>query len=1008
VPVTFEQPWFLLLLGLAAPVAWIGLTWFTTMSRLRAWTGVVARVALIALVAGMLAGASAVQWTSRLAVVAVVDVSRSVRTFAGAETGEVLQRTRQWLRDATPDRRADDLVGVVVFDGDAIATLTPTPDRDPELSLDHAIAPGTNIEQALRAAAALFPPDASRRLVLVSDGVETSGDALAAAEELGRGLGATPGPTPIDVVPLAYAARGEVLVERVDAPPRAAREAAVSVRVALRATEPTTGTLELLYEGAPIDINGAGAGRGRRLALDAGETVVTVEVELADANVHRFEPVFTPDNPADDRVTSNNRAEAFTVTPGQGAIAIVDGWGDGARSPLYRALDNAGLRVRSIAPAAFPTDLLALQSFDLIALDNVASDQLPRPTHQLLADYVEKLGGGLVMIGGPASLTAGAWRSTAIEPVLPVSLELPEDIILPSAAIMFVIDSSGSMHNSVLGGSRSQQEIANEATALAISTLDKTDLVGVIDFDTNTHTVVPLRKNSDPEASMRAVRRIAAGGGTVMYPAIAAAAAQLRAQEAEVKHVIVLSDGQSEGDRSQGLAIVRAMRDAGITVSTIAVGDGADVSTLAQLAAEGGGQFHPVQDPSTLPRIFIKEIRVVRKPEIRESPFVPVVLATGSPLTMGLPAGMPPLGGLVLTQPKPDQSITYAMATSEGEPVLAHWFVGRGQAAAFTSDASRWAAGWLDAGWPGYRQLWTRVARSIARPATSRTFDLVTVIDGDNAKIRVEALTDDGEPMDLLDMPGTLYLPDGTRRDLRLTQTAPGVYETDAPAPVEGNYVVALTPAAGDKPLGAVVGGASRAVGPEFRRLNSNVELLRAIAEASGGRVLDLDDPDAARLFDRAGVRPTRAAMPLWPALLLWTLVVFVIDVGTRRVAWDRLLSRQALAEWRAHTRDAARRQGEQAAATVAALKQAGQRAQPPATPRHPGTRAAGPARRVAPAADDPPPTPRPARPAAPADPGEGDRPADDTTTGGLLAAKRRARRRIDAERPGDATNNER
>ncbi len=1003
-PLSFEQPAFLLLLALGAPVAWIGLKWFTsTMSRARAWVAVLARVSLIALVAGMLAGASAVQWTSRLAVIAVVDVSRSIRTFASDDAGQVLEQARFYLETAATERRPDDLFGVVVFDGRSIATLTPTRDRDARVSLDHSIAPGTDIEQALRTAAALFPPDASRRIVLISDGVETQGDALAAAEELGRGLGAAPGPIPIDVAPLSYAATAEVLVERVDAPPRSARESAVSVRVALRATRPTTGTLELLYEGAPVDINGAEPGRGQRLSLEPGQRVVSIEVDLADAMVHRFEPVFTPDDPADDRVSSNNRAEAFTVTPGQGAIAIVDGWGDGTDSPLYQTLASAGLSVRSIPPAAFPNDLLSLQAFDLVALDNVPSDELPRPTHALLADYVEKLGGGLVMIGGPSSLTAGAWKATALEPVLPVSLELPEDVIIPSAAIMFVIDSSSSMNRPVLGGARSQQEIANEATALAISTLDKTDLVGVIDFDTNTNVVVPLSRNDDPDASMRAVRRIPANGGTRMYPAIAAAAAQLRAAEAEVKHVIVLSDGQSEGDPDQGRAIVRAMNGDGVTVSTIAVGDGADFKTMSDLAAEGGGQFYRVYDPNTLPRIFVKEIRVVRKPEIRESPFVPAVLPTGSPITLGLPAGMPPLGGLVLTQPKDDPRITYAMATAEGEPVLAHWFVGRGQAAVFASDASRWANSWLAQGWPGYRHIWTRIARSIARPATNRTFDLVTEIDGDTARFRVEALTDDGRPMDLLDMPGTLQRPDGTLTDIQLTQTAPGVYEGEAPAPIEGNYVVAITPAAGDRPLGAVVGGASRAVGPEFRRLSSNVELLRAVAEASGGRVLDLDNPDSAKLFDRRGIRPTRAELPLWPSLLLWTAAVFLLDVGTRRVAWDRLLSRQALAEWRAQTAGAARKQSQQAAATVAALKQAGRRP-PPSGPTRPTPRSGSLPTRTTPTAA---PTAAPQRPAQASQTDQADQPDDASTTGGLLAAKRRARARYgdtrdDRETPRD------
>lgn len=953
VPVTFEQPWWLLLALLALPVIVSGMISLRSMSRVRAWSVVLLRSLLIALVACMLAGASTVRRTDRLAVIAVVDVSESVRQlaeFKEAASGKRIaaeEALRAYVAAAARAgaRGPDDLLGVVAFDGSAIAASLPRPvvttrSNDGQASagsatdftLDYRLQEGTDIEAALRLAAAMFPPDAARRLVLISDGGETEGDALAAARELGASGPAMAG-IPIDVLPVVYNVTDEVLVEAVDAPAQAPADSTVTVRVVLNAAAATTGTLELLYEDEPLDLNGPLPGTARPVSLKPGRNIELLRVALGKATVHRFRPVFTPDKGAQDRIAANNTADAYTVTPGRGVVLIVDGVGSGLPdSPgrtLVRTLDRAGIVTEVIAPEAMPTDPISLQKYDLIILQDVAAEELPRRAHALIADYVTNLGGGLVMVGGPDSFGAGGWKGTAIEPVLPVRLDLPEQLLIPSAAVIIVLDNSGSMSGNVMGGIRSQQEIANEGAALAIETLDKSDIVGVIAFNSDYSIVVPADRNTSAKRSAERVRNIASGGGTNLYPALDQASALLRegeAAKAAVRHVIVLSDGRSEGDPRFGVATAQRMRESGISVSAIAVGDGADTGTLEELARAGGGQFYMVSDPNLLPRVFVKEIRVVRKPLIREAPFTPVGTRSGSPLMQGFTlAGMPPLGGLVLTQKKPDPKISYPLVTSEDEPVLAHWFTGRGQAAAFTSDAhGNWARRWLD--WPGYTALWTQIARVIARPPAGRTSELTTEIVGSDLVIRLDAFDDEGRPRDLLSIPGTVYTPDGGTMQIKLSQVGPGTYETRVPAGSRGNYFVSLTPQQGERNLAPVIGGASRAVGAELRSMRSNVSLLRQIADVTGGRLLDGSDPDGAALFERAAIEPVRAATPLWPVLLIWTVAVFILDVATRRVAWDRLVSREIARQWREEAQAAVKARGERAAGALASLKKAAER----------------------------------------------------------------------------------
>ncbi len=1065
----FEQPQWLLLLILAVPMAVAALRWFTAMSLMRRWSAVLMRTLLIALIAGTLAGATAIRHTDRLAVVALVDVSGSVQRFASLGRDEdgrpisALEGVRRFLLEASHDRGPDDLLGLVVFDGAALAIASPTRVDMLDRPLDISMVEGTDISQAIRLGAAMIPSDAAGRLVLFSDGNQTAGDGLVAAREAVGGRIASAGPPspgqgatgpvraglPIDVAPLAYNVASEVMIESIDAPPQAPAESVITVRVVLESAAAARGTLQLLREGQPLDINGSEPGTGRSLTLAPGRHVELINVPLNAGRIHRFEAVFEPDlqrradgtlTPVGDTIASNNRAQAVTLTPGRGSVLVVDGVSEGDPSGpgqiLPRTLREAALDVDVVSPAGVPGDLLSLQGYDLVILANVPADDLPRPVHTALASYVSELGGGLVMIGGKSSFGAGAWKGTDLEPILPVKLDLPEKLIVPAAAIMLVLDNSGSMNRTVMGSTRTQQSIANDGAALAVMTLDKTDMVGVISFNLDYTVEVPLSRNSDPKATAAKIRSITSDGGTNIPPALDAAYRQLKGVTADVRHIILLTDGRSQG--TELLADLAAkIHDDGISVSTIGVGDQADTRTLADMAARGGGQFYQVSDPTILPRIFLKAVRVLRTPLVREAPFTPVLLGTGSPLVEGLGSigdgSIPPLGGLVLTQARTEPGITYAMIHPAGEPLLAHWNVGLGRVAAFTSDASRWAREWID--WPGYRQMWTQVARTISRPPTDRSQELTLEIVGDALRIRLDAADKEGKPLDLLSVPASVYTPSGERVALNLSQTGPGVYEGNAPAPSTGNYVVTLTPRLGNRPLSPVIGGTSRATGVEYRRLTSNVGLLEEISRATGGRVFDIRNGKGVKLFDRTGITPSEARLPLWRTLALWALAALLLDIGTRRVAWDRLLSREFGAALRRETAEAMRDRGAQSARTLSSLREREKggevvvaQAAEVKTPERPQmlstedarrivreqaerrrmARAAGAASPAGGAGPAPQPAPQPAsRPPSRSPPVPRAAPAGDEqtppvepeqTTSGLLAAKRRARERIEGQ----------
>lgn len=898
---TFSNPAWLFVLLLIIPTFWIGLKWFASMGRVRRWSVVLARAALLALIAAILAGLSSERRSDRIAVIGVFDVSDSVRLFANAGLEpqgrplDPLAPARSYFSRALAGRGPDDLAGIVMFDGRAAGIAMPTrgelPDREPGPRMGD----GTDIASALRLAAALIPPDASGRLVLFSDGVQTTGDAAAAARQVASGAGGQ-GRLRIDTVPINLRTAGEVLVESVDSPPRSAADAPVTVRVSLVSSGASRGRLSLTHNGDLLDINGAEPGSARLLNLTPGRHVELISVQLPPGRVHQFRALYEPEAGAagGDTRPENNSGEAFTYSPGRGAVLLVDGVsqpGGAERSSLAGVLRSAGIEVTVVPAEGIPQNLLALQAYDLIILENIPAEAVPEETQRLIDVHVRQMGSGLVMIGGPDSLGAGGWKGSILEPLLPVRLDLPEKLVQPDAAVVFVLDNSGSMGRGVVGSLLSQQEIANQSAALAVKSLAKGDLVGVIEFNNQTSVVVPLAPNKDADRTADKILSISAGGGTRLGPALEEARRQLSPAKAAVKHVIVLSDGRSmESGSLPGIA--RRMQEEGVTVSTISVGDQADDETMSEIARQGGGRFYAVNNANLLPRFFLKAVRVVRTPLIREGSFDPVLLPSGSPLTAGI-SSPPPLGGLILSQRRPEPTITYAMETPTGEPLLAHWNVELGQVAVFASDAHAggWADRWID--WPGFAQLWTQVTRSLARRATPNRLEWSVDAAGDSLRLRLEASGDDGRPLDSLEVPATIRTPSGQQLSVTLVQSGPGVYEAEVPASESGSYVAIATPRQGPTRLPPVIAGSTVASGAEFRDLRTNTALLEQIASETGGRVLDLTKPESAAFFDRAGVTPRIVQTPLWPTLLAWTLLVLLVDIGTRRIAWDRFVSRE-------------------------------------------------------------------------------------------------------------------
>jgi Mg-chelatase subunit ChlD len=980
----------------AVPIVALAVRSSAGLAPVRWWTTLGLRLAVVATLVLILGGA---RWTQRikdLEVVVVRDESASTGLVQNLPERTLDASVDAWLRETTTGdaKPPDDRIGLIRFARNARIQSMPARRLFTGAAAisDPAARDATDVAGALRLATSTFSGEALHRLVLLWDGNMTTGGldaALAAAAA--RHI-------PVDVMPLEYRIGREVIVERLDAPAIKREGEPFSVRVALRSTDPgpVRGRVSLRDRGRSLDMDPGTPGlqTSRAVTLAPGVNVVTVQVGATESGVRDLEAAFEPEDASDDTLAENNAARAFTFVRGRGSVLYVDNVPDDGGKALADALgrERIGVRTDRLAARDFPRSLAERQSYDAVILANVPRGMggLDAGQERALASYVHDLGGGLVMIGGPDGFGAGGWTGSKLEEVLPVDCSIPAKRVLPAGLLVLVLDHSGSMGERVGGSKVTKQQAANQSAVLAMKTLSRQDWVGVVSFDSQAQWTLPVRQNDDPSAAIDAINGISPGGGT-MIPAglelACEALERLGPEKVAVKHVLLLTDGQSRGGGYDEL--VGRLRKAGASLSTVGVGDDVNPKLLYDLAEKGGGRYYPVADPNQLPQIFVKEARTIRRRLILERPFTPLRTGVGSPLVGGLSA-LPPLRGLVLTSPKASPNVSVPLVSPDGDPVLAHWQAGLGRVAVFTSDASGlWAPAWISS--EIYDKFWAQTLRWVLRPPISGDFE-VTVSKPDpsgRAKVTLLASQKSGESLDFLSFGGKVVGPDLTMRELRLGQTGPGRYEGSFEVGVDGNYVGLLHYRGPGGRAGTLPVGTSVEASPELRVLSSDNAAILRVVNRTGGRILRPWDPAAARLFTREGLTPEATSLPAWDHLMMLMIGLLLLDVAARRLAWSREDVARVTAATGAWIRSFTTVPKPDTRPTLESLRQvreqttarqAGASHIPPPSPDR-GARSA-----AAPVAA-PPPVARPApRPAS--DP-------DDQATG-LKAAKLRARKRFD------------
>lgn len=836
------RPWWLLGLLVLPVLLYYFAYSLVDFTRWQKALSLTARTLIVTLLVLSLAGLTFLRTTRETFVVFAVDRSLSVgeaaRKSADAFVEEATKKIEPHRWAALPFAATPGRVETPPTPG--VSSPTPIP-------IDEM---GTDLAAALEVASAACPPEFVPRIVLLSDGVSTAGDALKAALR---------GKVAIDTVPLETRPDPEVQLAAVRVPAQVRQGETFAVEVVIDSNRDAVDATIEVFRG-PLKVI------GETKKLKKGENRFTFTQSVERERLATFTArVRVPSE--QDTLIDNNSDFGLVFTAGRPRVLLIESEPKAARD-LQDALARHEVDVDLRPARGMPETLADLQNYELLILSNVPATSLTARQMDVARTFVRDLGGGLIMLGGDQSFGLGGYYKTAIEEILPVRSDFEKEKEKPSLAMVLVIDKSGSM-----GGDKI--ELAKDAAKGAVELLGPSDKIGILAFDGEPVWVSEMHPCSDKPFVLEHISTIEAGGGTNMAPAMEDALEALKSTTAKLKHVIILTDGISMPGEFEEIA--GEMSRNKITASTVSIGAEANQELLQEIARIGGGRYYLAEDASSVPQIFAKETMAASKSAINEQPFLPVVVRPTPSLADLELSAAPFLLGYVVTRPKPTSEVI--LATEAGDPLLAWWRYGLGMSVAFTSDAkSRWAAEWL--GWPDFGKFWAQVVRHSMRQAEAKG----TVADVRRRDRKAQVLIDSIDPTGRFLNGATTTLtvidPSLGSRKVEMTQSAPGRYAADLETSMPGAYHLEFTQTKDGVTLSRQSRGLAVGYSDELRLRPTDHEALKSLSRVSGGRY----GVSAATAFAEKAGREARRAVPIWPYLIAAAALLFVLDVALRRI----------------------------------------------------------------------------------------------------------------------------
>ena len=741
----------------------------------------------------------------------------------------------------------------------------------------------TNIEKALRFANTLYSEDTMRRLIIVSDGIETDGTATLALEDLLHNK------VSIECVYTKNPerAKNEIAITDVEFVDTVFLNRTQTLKADIRSFKEENAIVNLWKDGQVIDQQELPINRG----LNEVEFVLPTDtVGTFDYKVS-VEP--TASKTALDDVYAENNVRSFTqkVTDQFKVLLLTGGQNENIRNVFINELgcftENTDVTEMWHKDNSLKTDLDYLLSFDEYILYNVKVKDIPH-YDQFVANIFTCVTsyGKTLQNYGELNLSSEDTDPLALySDMLPVQVEGSSE-----KAVVLNIDVSGSMSGPSI-------EQARAGARSCVEALTEKDFIGVVSFSDSAKVVAPLsqaRRNAD--SIKAAIDRMEPEGGTEMNTGLKKSAELLANSSFEYKYVITLSDGMPFEDESELVEQVEKMTALGISCSFINIDNPSGESLLRNLAEHGFGAYYFCDNTSQLVDTMIDAVNAHSLSGLISDKDLTIgVGEKENPILDGVNTNnLGDIRGSYISYRKPDaKTVLTVPYQKEGDsqsgsanmtlPLFAYWRFGRGTVSSFTSDFSSWTYRFRNSadGRKFFQNAWNAM---LPETASHDQMQFTYETKGVTSDIHVYA----ADPDTQAEVKATITGPKGEKIEAQLFYDG---YQYSANVPTEalGTYSVHIlykhhyVNTVGDVmllPLGEGDFNLFFDYSSEYNVFDvSEGELLYELARSSGKDVT-INDINYAQMNEELQYQSYRSTS-LW--FLIATLVLFLADVFVRK-----------------------------------------------------------------------------------------------------------------------------
>lgn len=862
----FEIPELLLL---AIPLGFL----FAKLGRVKGVTGWL-RGLILALLLLVMTGPQLNIGGRGLDVIVVADRSRSLSSSSAANIRELILNLQN---DVATQAGSGNRLGLVTVGAQAQIEYDLT-DRIQQTEFVKEINPdGSDLNDGILTALDLVDPNRPARILVLTDG-EANGIDPASAARRAREEG-----VPIDCRVFERLRIGDIAIESVLMPESVVPREPFQFSVWVYADQAGAGVVKIERQGELIAERKQDFVRGmnqvlfRDLLEESGFFNYSVELEIKD-----------------DPVAENNVGAGLVRVESGPRVLVLNA--DGDTGNLERALEAARISFDVSAASEHPLTQDSLDRYRAIVLENVKAADLGRVKMERLAQFVEDLGGGLLMTGGERSFGTGGYFKSPLDDVLPVSMELREEHRKNRVAIAIALDRSGSMSASVAGG-KTKMDLANLGTAECVRLLSPQDMVAVIAVDTAPHVIQEIVNVDDPEAiSQHALGIQSQGGGIYVYQALVAAGQQLaQAEGYSTRHIILFSDAADSVEPGAYKTLIGKFTANGMTVSVIGLGSKSDphAKLLEDIATLGGGNIMFTNDAEELPRLFTQDTMSVARNtflKAEDGEFadgIPGEFLPDGRLLGELGSEQFPLaGGYNLSYLKPNATAAVISKDEYRAPWSSFWYRGIGRVAAISLEVDGPYTGGFGQ-WNDYENFLVTHVRWLLGGKNPNEVFVNLQQAGQDAIVHVE-LDPDRPDQDTTKPPTLVVVPPGLERTETITPnfvwTGPNTLEARFRMDQLGSYRTLVKTGDREFTRGPAV---TIPYSPEFAPrigLPEGTAVLQNAVDLSNGKMRT----DILELFNEPP-RTSRTVSLLSP-LLIAVITLLLLEIAGRRLSlWERI-----------------------------------------------------------------------------------------------------------------------